>query len=158
MCGTEWTLIRYVVFLHALFHGFSVHLMHGLTLVYIYIYIYICNVYMGSQRAIPNNIAPKPRFFSSKAKIFPRARPAARGNFLTEDEKNRGWGGYIVGYGQTRPHIYNIYTTFGGYVQVSALIQSIVINIVLVVQSVKFNYCFPLDMGSIPRGGIFEGR
>ena len=29
VCGTNWTLIRYVVFLHALFHDFSVHFMHG---------------------------------------------------------------------------------------------------------------------------------
>ena len=29
VCGTDWTLIRYVVFLHALFHDFSVHFMHG---------------------------------------------------------------------------------------------------------------------------------
>ena len=34
-CGSEWTQIRYVMFLYAVFHGFSVHLMHGLTLVYI---------------------------------------------------------------------------------------------------------------------------
>ena len=45
MCGTEWTLIRYVVCVHALFHCFSVHIMHGLTLVYIYIYIYIYYYY-----------------------------------------------------------------------------------------------------------------
>ena len=29
VCGTDWTLIRYVVFLHALFHDFSAHFMHG---------------------------------------------------------------------------------------------------------------------------------
>ena len=40
-CGNEWTQIRYGMFLYALFHNFTVHLMHGLTLVYIYIYYII---------------------------------------------------------------------------------------------------------------------
>ena len=34
---------------------------------------------MGCRRAISNNIAPKPRFFSSEAGKFPRAARRARG-------------------------------------------------------------------------------
>ena len=34
---------------------------------------------MGSRRAIYHNIAPKPRFFSSEAKKFPRAAGRVRG-------------------------------------------------------------------------------
>ena len=55
-----------------------------------YIYIYICNVNMGGWRDIYDSIAPKPRIFSSEVQKCPRARPAARGHFLTEDEKIRG--------------------------------------------------------------------
>ena len=41
----------------------------------------------------------------------------------TEDVKNRGRGAYIVGYSPTRPHIYNIYTTFGGFIMCAELIR-----------------------------------
>ena len=71
----------------------------------------ICNVYMGCWREIYDSIAPKPRLFSSEVKKCPRARPAAWGHFLTEDEKSRGWGGYTVVLSPTTPHICNIYTT-----------------------------------------------
>ena len=78
---------------------------------------------MGCRRAISNNIAPKPRFFSSEAGKFPRAArrargPKARGHGLLPEgiywprtKIARGRGGYIVVYSTTRPHIYNIYTT-----------------------------------------------
>ena len=39
----------------------------------------ICNVYMGSRRAISDNIAPKPSFFSSEEGKFLRAASRARG-------------------------------------------------------------------------------
>ena len=48
----------------------------------------ICNVYMGSRRAIYNDIAPKPRFFSAEAEKNSRGHGPARGNFFAEDEKN----------------------------------------------------------------------
>ena len=44
---------------------------------------YICNVYMGCWRDLYDSIAPKPGLFSSEVKKCPRARPAARGHFLT---------------------------------------------------------------------------
>ena len=52
-----------------------------------YIYIYICNVYMGSRRAIYNDIAPKPRFFFVRGKKFPRARPCPREFFWRGGQK-----------------------------------------------------------------------
>ena len=78
---------------------------------------------MGSRRAIYNDIAPKPRFFFVRGKKIPesRAMPEGRrpegtalpeGIFLPRTKKNRGWGGYIVVYSPTRPHIYNKYATF----------------------------------------------
>ena len=73
----------------------------------------ICNVNMGGWRDIYDSIAPKPRIFSSEVQKCPRARPADRGHFLTEDEKIRGWVGYTVVYSPTTPHICNICTTSG---------------------------------------------
>ena len=39
----------------------------------------ICNVYMGSRRAIYNDIAPKQRFFSSEVKKIPEGRVVPEG-------------------------------------------------------------------------------
>ena len=71
--------------------------------------------------------------------------------------KNRGRGGYIVGYSPTRPHIiYNIDIhnfwvlctgryTYKGHSHYSPL----------VVQSVKRLRCEPVETGSIPCDGTF---
>ena len=80
---------------------------------------------------------------------------ACRPRDSTEDVKNRGRGGYIVGYIPARPHIYNIYTTFGDYVQVAILIQDIATYHPLVVQSVERLRCESVDTGSIPCDGTF---
>ena len=42
-----------------------------------------CNVYMGSGRAIYNDIAPKPRLFFVRG----RKNPEGRGSFSAENEK-----------------------------------------------------------------------
>ena len=79
---------------------------------------HIYNVYMGSGRAIYNDIAPRPRFFALRGKKIPEGRAVPEGRrpegtalpegiFLTRRAKNRGRGGYIVVYSPTRPHIYN---------------------------------------------------
>ena len=68
---------------------------------------------MGCRRAIYNNIAPRPRFFSSEVKKCPRAGPCTRAEgprarpcprvfFLPRTIKNRGGGGYIVVYSPTK--------------------------------------------------------
>ena len=85
---------------------FRKHIVIALKVWPIYTYN-ICNVYIGSRRAIYNNIAPRPRFFLSEAENHD-----ARGIFQPRTKKYRGRGGYIVVFSSTRPNIYNIYTTF----------------------------------------------
>ena len=51
---------------------------------------------------------PRPRFFTSEVESQGHALPPEGS---TEDVKNQGRGGDIVVYSQTRPNIYNIYTT-----------------------------------------------
>ena len=77
---------------------------------------------MGSWRAISYNIALRGRGF-----LRPRSNlegTPCRPRDSTEDVKNRGRGGYIVGYSPTRPHIYNIYTSFRDSIKFAILIRS----------------------------------
>ena len=83
----------------------------------------ICNVYMGSRRAIYTDIVPTGRIFFVRGYKIPKGRPVAEGRrpdgtdlpegiLLPRTKKNRPGGGYIVVFSPTRPHIFNKYPSF----------------------------------------------
>ena len=59
-------------------------------------------IYWVSEGYIQQYSPPRPRFFTSEVESRGHAVPPEG---LTEDVKNRGQGGYIIVYSQTRPNI-----------------------------------------------------
>ena len=72
----------------------------------------ICNVYMGSRRAIYTDIVPTGRIFFVLGYKIPEGTDLPEGILLPRTKKIRPGGGYIGVFSPTRPHIYNKYPSF----------------------------------------------